>query len=347
MRSVSRICACLLACFAVFFAPGALAEKTDVVTLINGDRLTGEVKSLDRGLLSFKTDTMGTVQIEWDKIAGVESRFQFEVELASGERHFGSLVRAPEARQLAISGAGRDTAALGLSDTIRMSQMDTSGALRDRVDGSVSFGFGYNDSTSISQLTLGATLSHRDSIKLWNFKLDLAQSDAPGTEAEGTGSLSAERRRFLGDRWFWSGLGMLQRNDQLGLDRRGLVGAGVGRYLLQASNHEFAALAGVAGSLEKFADGQTAESVELVLAGNYDAFRFDVPELQLNASLAVFPSLTISGRVRTAADLKLRYELVKDLFAELAITHAYDNEPQSVGAAKSDYALTTSIGYSF
>jgi hypothetical protein len=37
------------------------ADKTDIVVLKNGDRITGEVKSLQARLLEFHTDAMGTV----------------------------------------------------------------------------------------------------------------------------------------------------------------------------------------------------------------------------------------------------------------------------------------------
>ena len=43
--------------------------RTDVVTLPNGDRITGEVVSLERGRLEFKTDDAGTLEIEWDNVA--------------------------------------------------------------------------------------------------------------------------------------------------------------------------------------------------------------------------------------------------------------------------------------
>jgi hypothetical protein len=325
----------------------ARAEKTDVVMLRNGDRLTGEVKSLERGLLTFKTDTMGTVQIEWDKVAGVSSRLLFEVERSSGERRFGSIDQAGAAGVIRVRDAGGETADFDALDTVRISQMDTSGSLRDRVDGYLDFGYSYNNSTQISQLSMGAGLSRRNAKRLWDFDLSIIESDAPGTQAAGSASLAAESRRFLGNRRFWSALGSFERNDELGLDLRTLAGAGVGRYFRQTSSQEFAGLAGLAASRENFADGQTQESLELLLGLQYDAFRFDTPELQLTAGLAVFPSLTIGGRVRTTADVKLRYEVIKDFFLQLAIAHAYDSEPQSVGAASSDYSVTSSIGYTF
>jgi hypothetical protein len=328
-------------------AAGARAEKTDVVTLRNGDRLTGEVKSLERGLLTFKTDTLGTVQIEWDKVAGVSSRLLFEIERSSGERRFGSIDQAGAAGVIRVRDGSGETTDFDALDTVRISQMDTSGSLRDRVDGHLDFGYSYNNSTQISQLSMGTGVSRRNAKRLLDFDLSVIESDAPGTQSAGSASLSAESRRFLGNRKFWSALGRFERNDELGLDLRTLAGAGAGRYIRQTSSQEFAGLAGLAASREKFADGQTQESLELLLGLQYDAFRFDTPELQLKAALAVFPSLTISGRVRTAADLTLRYELIRDFFLQLSFAHAYDSESQSVGAASSDYSVTTSVGYTF
>jgi len=50
-RAAFSVLAGLLSC-----APAAAGKRTDVVTLRNGDRITGEVKRLDRGQLEFKTD---------------------------------------------------------------------------------------------------------------------------------------------------------------------------------------------------------------------------------------------------------------------------------------------------
>ena len=45
--------------------------RTDVVTLLNGDRITGEIVELNRGRLELKTDDAGTIEIEWDNIARI------------------------------------------------------------------------------------------------------------------------------------------------------------------------------------------------------------------------------------------------------------------------------------
>ena len=70
-------------------------QKADTVVLRNGDRVVGEIQSLDRDVLTYKTDDMGTLTIKWDKIVSIASPRYFEVELTSGERHFGSLRAGP------------------------------------------------------------------------------------------------------------------------------------------------------------------------------------------------------------------------------------------------------------
>jgi hypothetical protein len=347
MNASTRFFTGFLAPFALLASAAAHAEKTDVVILKNGDRLTGEVAALRRGLLEFKTDTMGTVQIEWEQVARLESQLLYEVDLESGARHFGRLQAAAEAGTLSVRGNEGAAAQLPVPETIRITPLDTSGSIGNLLDGYLDFGFSYSKATAVNQLSFGAGVSRRNFDRLMSLDFSLVESDAPETDGATTSFLTGEVRNFLGNRKFWSGFGRLEQNDSLGLDLRVLAGAGVGRYLIQSSRREFAGMLGLAATRENFADGQEDESLEGLVGIQYESFRFHAPEWRLSAGLVVFPSFTVGGRVRTATTLKLRYEIFSDMFAQLSLSHAYDSKPQSVGAEKSDYTLTTSLGYSF
>ena len=65
--------------------------RTDVVTLANGDRITGEVERLERGRLEFKTDDAGTLYLEWDKLSSLVLTRPVEVLATDGRRFLGSL----------------------------------------------------------------------------------------------------------------------------------------------------------------------------------------------------------------------------------------------------------------
>ena len=55
------------------------AQKEDTVYLTNGDRITGELKKYENGLLVLKTDALSTINIENDKIQTFCSKKFFEI----------------------------------------------------------------------------------------------------------------------------------------------------------------------------------------------------------------------------------------------------------------------------
>ncbi len=71
----------------------AAAQKTDVVRLVNGDSITCEIKTLNKGQLTADTDDMGTLHMEWDKVISVASKRIFQVETSGGDRWLGSRLR--------------------------------------------------------------------------------------------------------------------------------------------------------------------------------------------------------------------------------------------------------------
>ncbi len=126
-----------------------------------------------------------------------------------------------------------------------------------------------------------------------------------------------------------------------------LLGGGAGRYFLQTPHQEFFAAAGIGVSREEFSDGQTQESVEGILTVSYDLYRFDMPEIDIATESDCLPEFHGLGPCAYGRRVRLRYEIIDDLFYELSAQHTYDNEPQSLGATNSDWSLVTALGYSF
>ena len=194
---------------------------------------------------------------------------------------------------------------------------------------------------------MAAGLTYRDPVRLWNFSYEFARSESEANPRSESQTLEIDQRRFLRNRWVWIGGGNISTNDELGLDLRVLLGGGIGRYLFQTPQQEVFAAAGIGVSREEFSDGQTQESIEGILTASYDLYSFDAPEIDVLMELTVYPSFTVSGRVRTDAGIQMRYEIIDDLYYELSLQHSYDSEPQSVGATNSDWSVVTSLGYSF
>ena len=60
----------IFTCMVLFSSSLFAREKTDVIVMKNGDRLTCEIKGLSAGVLSVKlTYVQGTVGLEWAQVA--------------------------------------------------------------------------------------------------------------------------------------------------------------------------------------------------------------------------------------------------------------------------------------
>src|SRR5215469_13886676 len=71
-------------------------EKTDVLVMTNGDRMTCEVKGLDAGILYVSFDYIdGTASVDWSKVASLESSQLFVVKTEDGSVYRGTL-KTPE-----------------------------------------------------------------------------------------------------------------------------------------------------------------------------------------------------------------------------------------------------------
>lgn len=323
------------------------APKTDVIVFQNGDRLTGEIKGMEKGKLELSTDSAGTVYIEWDKVATVATRQYLHVETGSGARYFGSVPSgdAPGTMRLRVEGEPEGQT-LATSEVVRFKPIEQ-GSLVKRLDGYVSAGFNYAKSNNETQFNFSGGVSSRNEVREWSLDGAMtlnSQSEGPSTSMY---DVTLTNKRFREDRWFVAMFGSVQGNEELGLNIREIVGAGPGRYLVQDGHNEWYAVAGLAGSHENFQDEPRRTSLEAVLATEYSYFRYDTPKRSVDAGLAVFPSLTDSGRVRAELDLESRYEIVDDLFFEVSLYGSYDNKAVDAADSDLDYGVVTSLGYTF
>src|SRR5688572_4928698 len=138
-------------------APLGAQPRTDVITLANGDRVTGDVERLDRGRVEFKTDDIGTIYFEWDKVATVVSKNQFEVITTDGSRFLGTLGAQPPNQLLVTNALGQLVLRMDEVSAIR----PIGNGFLQRLDGSLDLGFSYTKSSGVAQLNLNTTTIYR------------------------------------------------------------------------------------------------------------------------------------------------------------------------------------------
>ena len=82
--------------------------QTDLITVTNGDQITGAVNSMSAGKLSVSTSYAGTVNIKWREIKQIESRYLYEIRVDDGERIYGRFITNTTENQLTLRVSGKD-----------------------------------------------------------------------------------------------------------------------------------------------------------------------------------------------------------------------------------------------
>ena len=325
--------------------PSNAAPKTDTVYFKNGDKLTGEVKSLKRGQLNLNTVATGTIGIEWNKIADVISNQKIQIEVNDGRRYFGTLALSEENSSLRIVTDG-GSLELDMSTIILMTPIDGVGI--NALDIDLSIGYDFAKAGGVTHATLGIQMDYRSLIRIESLRFSTVLTDSDTQDTSRRMNLGLQHTRLWRNRWFTNGNLTFDQNDELNLNLRTSLGFGGGRYFVQSNTVLFSLEAGLQLSVEDLVgEPEETRSVESTFSANWDWFLFDDPELDWSTRLQVIPSLTERGRVRGELETTLAWELIGDLDWAVSLYGSWDNQPQASDGATSDYGVNTALSYDF
>lgn len=324
----------------------AVAQKTDLVYLTNGDRVTCEVKTLERGRLTIKTANMGTLTVEWEAIDRIVTDKTLEILLTNGRRVLGELADSGETRVLAVERANVSER-LDVDDVAALDQVLVDQSFWQRLDGKAGLGLNYTKGSEVGQLFFTGNTKYRKVRSEYQLNWSTILTSSQGDDSQ-RGNLGGAYRRFLENRWFWTALANYDRNDELGIDGRISAGGGGGRTLLQSKGSRAAVVAGAVATRENTAaQGENDTNIEAILVGDLAFFKFSVPKTDFRTTLTIWPSITDWGRVRGNLDATLGQHIFTDDFSlDLTAYLTYDSSPPS-GGEKEDYGVITSLNYTF
>jgi len=317
--------------------------KTDIITLANGDRVTGEIKGLDRGRVQYSTDDIGTIYFEWDKIVSITSVNLFEVITNQGQRYVGSLGKAADRSMNVIAGAGVVTLALADVTTIRSIGKGFWG----QFDGSLDLGFSYTKSSDIAQLNLNTTTIKRRPSFEGRLTGSGTLTRTADQEDDDRGTLQLSLFRYRGERLYYGANGGVETNESLGLKVRSQVGVTTGARWLNTNRAQLWTGAGISLNDEHRADSEPTQNVEAVMNMRTSYYAYDRPRTNLDFSFEYYPSLSDFGRQRLQLDTAVKREVWKDVFIAVTLFDTFDNRPPNAESAKNDVGVTLSFGWSY
>ena len=324
-------------------------QKTDVIVMNNGDRLTCEIKQLNHGVLYASLDYIdGTITIDWSKVKQLESDQLFTVETVGGSTYAGRLrtTESPEdqpRRIEIVEDPPQQNLVVEQSKIVQANQYDDS--FWHRMHGSFSSGVTYNKSNNNTQYNLGSDLSYLRERSSLSLSYDSVLSNTSGTTATTRNQVNLKGERLLRwDNWYYEGTGIFLESSAQGINSQTTYGGGIGRYFINTNSTRLQLASGLGWQDTFYADRPTQNDLVFYIEGGLYLFRFK--KTDLTVAPVLFPSITDGGRIRFNLNAKYKIQIISDLWWSISLYGNWDNRPP-VGFTGTDYGTSMGLTYSF
>lgn len=313
------------------------AQKIDTIYLQEGDRITGEVKSLASNYLKLSTHDVGTISIKWNKIDSVKILSKMRIVLSEGQIYYGIMMPSGEDGSCYIWGNIGDPRLTRLAEIVELSRLEDK--FFTRFTGTLSSGFSYTKANDNMQVNLNASVQYTAQKNLLEFSYDglLTQQDTLSSSERQNGGITV--RRILPNNWFVVSALTFETNSEQNLDLRSSLAIGAGNNLVSTNRSNLRIGTGLQANRELTQDGDQ-NSVEGILTSDFSMFIYDSPKLTFNLGGQLLPSLSDLGRIRVDVDSNISWEIFHDFYLKWTFYYTFDSRPVSATAARSDWAVT-------
>lgn len=315
----------------------------DTISLINGDLITGTIRSLQGERLSVETEYAGTINIDLQHVAAFTTEQPMLVEFESGQRIEAQVILKGDAVEI----VGAENLTAGRSQLVSMRPpLDAGGdpGVLDNWDGNVDAGYSITrGNTELNNLSFTFEPTRRT-----NADRIRARFQSLKSVQDGITNSSLYRGRIRYDRYLNPGTFLFftaeAENDiQQQLNLRTREGAGVGLQFEAGSQTVLSIFGGVTFLQEKFVNLDRTLNAE-GLAGFELETRLFGPVL-FETKTQVLPLLT-EKRYLAELDASLRFPFFQGLTFGIQFFDKYDSRPVA-GVRHNDLGLLSTIGYRF
>ena len=318
------------------------------VLLSNGDRLSGVVEKIVEGKLHLKSDMVGDVVIDMKDVKTFSIDEAGKIVLGDGtvlNRRIGS---SDEGKVSLVGGEIIKGQEVALGDIASLNAPEDEAP---KWDGSVSVGWtSVHGNTRSETIQASMSTSLRRDTDRTTFGADFGrgkQEDPDTGEERTTEDWWKTRGKydfFFGEKLFGFVEGRYETDKIADLDRRVILGSGLGYQWIESDGMNFSTEAGLAHLSEKFSDGRSNDSIT-AQAG----YHFDVKiseNVDFINDLTYYPSVEEFSDYYLTSTAELRTYLTENMFANLKVLFDYDSTP-AAGKGGTDVKYILGVGWNF
>jgi putative salt-induced outer membrane protein YdiY len=355
-----RTCALLLP---LVLFPLARTAKGDVITMKNGDHLSGSIVKLDGSNLIFKSE-YGPITIPWASLVSISTSAPVFIDLKDGRTLQGGVTGENETFTIKPSSANEVSAAKADITAIRNAEEQHSYDVAlnpgwlDMWTGNVDLGYAQASGNSKTKnfTIAGAATRQTNQDKFNLFFASLYSTSDTGPVAAGT-TANARRggisyNRDLDTRWFFFAQSNFEADQFQSLDFRFNPALGFGYHLMKNPRGYLDVLAGVSYDRDYYSNNTIRSAVEIV-AGDEFSYKI-IGTTTIFEKLQFFPDMTHLGDYRIAFDSNIATTIHKALGFQLGISDRYLSSPPldltvipPVFRKKNDLIFSMGIRYTF
>lgn len=323
----------------VAFTQAALA---DTIVLTNGDRLTGKVSRLRGGKLEFETAYAGTMFIDTNALASVETESPVTIVLKDQSRVIGRLAGGDGSlRVVPLDGsAPRDVPAQRVAALLPQVLTEDDWRFTGRI------GLGLSDAagnTEIRRIGTDDEIIARRGRDRWAAGLQANQSTESGSDVEANATVALKYDRFISERWYALAGSSAEHDRRKGVRLRVTLGAGAGLQWIDTARTRLALEAGVDRVRTDYFRVEDDLSWALQLALRLTHWL--VPDqLQVFLNAQNFVNLRDARRTFFRSQSGLRWPLSNGLLLSALLDVDWDGDPPP-GRHSLDRTITFTLGY--
>lgn len=347
-----------LICVTAFFFTRIASAQNDTLILNNGDLIVGDLKSMDKGVLTIEPPYSDSdFKIEWSGIKEMKASQRYLITLSNGTRINGTFRSAGDGKVFIDNEEGEDVT-VDAQKIVYINSIDNS--FLSRLSANVDLGYSLTKANNQQQLNANfrmGYLADKWSADLYYNSLLTTQDNVEDIQRNDGG---LGYRFFLPADWYLSADLTFLSNTEQSLELRTTGKIGFGNYIVHTNKAYWGFSGGGAYNNEAFSPVYYPDNDSTGTALGRQSFEgfigtelnlYDIGDLNLFTNLTVYPSIVSPedidpGRVRADFRFDAKYDdfLLKDFYIRAGYTLNFDNRPAEPGK-EIDYVFTTGFGW--
>ena len=319
----------------------SLFGQTDSLVFINGNYIVGELKTMDKGVLTIETDYSDKdFKIELTGVKKIYTSSIVSITLTDGTRLTGTL-KTTNDNKVEINTIVERIIIGNLNEIVEMKTIDEK--FWDRLYASIDLSLDVTKSNNFRQFNSRSTLGYLTEKWSLDASYNTLLSNQDGADSIRRTESMLRYKALLPNGWYIPASIDFLSNTEQKLELRTGVKLGAGKFIIQTNRVYWGLASGLNYNNENFStDNSDKQSIEGYLGTDLNIF--DIGDLNLLTNIYVYPSFTEGKRLRSDFKFDLKYDLPLDFYISIGVTINYDNQPVE-GATSLDYVAHTGFGW--